>query len=415
MKKILIFLAAILQVHSQLLEINVNVEIQQPEESSEQSPGQLPEPLPAQLTEDGRLNFVALANKYGFQASEESIITEDGYILSLFHIHGNPCKPMLLVHGNTGTGDCWIVRGNNSLAITLARRGYDVWVANQRGSRYSRKHIFLDPDLQPEKFFNFTFYELAVYDMPPVIDFILQETGQEQLTAIGWSVGTTQLYVLGAEKPEYNDKIKLAVSLAPISVLQNLRGLVKWAAAIGPEGLELFKLANVQELISFHQTAPALQAICLQPGGYELCFQILFFSVFGYDPDGLEPEFQNTLYGHFPGGSSRKLFSHLVQVIKRNKFAKYDYGFERNLIVYNSTEPPEFDLRKVTMKSALFMGKEDFLGTVADAELLKGLLPNVVHYQVLPYEKFNHIDFVWGRYAPDNFQPYLMEVLDKHE
>ncbi|KAL0871598.1 hypothetical protein ABMA27_004130 [Loxostege sticticalis] len=395
MKKGLIFLAVILHVtvYSQLLK-------QQPEK----------------LSEDGRLKFPELADKYGFPAQEESITTDDGYILTLYHIPGDTSKPVLLIHGNTPTIDCWIIRGNSSLAITLAHRGYDVWVIAIRGTRYSRKHVSLDPDLQPDQFFDYTFYEEGIYDVAATIDFILQKTGQEQLTAIGHSVGTTLLYVLGAEKPEYNDKIKLAVSLAPICFLQNLRGLTRLGGLLGPGLIDLLTLLNIQEVLSYDQITPVFQAICLnEPLGYELCIKIGLSAVLGADPKGIEPEFQKTLFGHFPGGSTRKLFSHLVQVLTRKKFAKYDYGSIKNLAVYGSFEPPEFDLKKVTMKSALFVGKEDFLSPPADAELLKAALPNVVHYQVLPYEKFNHPDFIWGRYMPDNFYPYLMEVLDKYE
>ncbi|KAL0822184.1 hypothetical protein ABMA28_004315 [Loxostege sticticalis] len=393
MEKGLIFLAVILHVtvHSQLLK-------QQPEK----------------LSEDGRLKFPELADKYGFPAQQENITTEDGYVLTLYHIPGDTSKPVLLIHGNTPTGDCFIIRGNTSMVITLARRGYDVWVINLRGTRYSRKHVSLDPDRQPAKFFDYTFYEQAIYDVAATIDFILQKTGQEQLTAIGHSVGTTLLYVLGAEKPEYNDKIKLAISLAPICFMQNVRGVSRLGGPLGPWLIDLMSLLNIHEFLSYDQFTPLLQAVCLEPFGYELCIKIGTAAVMGSDPDGLEPEFQKTLFGHFPGGTTRKTLAHLVQITRRKKFARYDYGAIKNLRVYNSFQPPEFDLKKVTMKSALFVGKEDFLSTPADAELLKAALPNVVHYQVLPYEKFNHADFVMGRYMTDNFYPYFMEVLDKY-
>ncbi|XP_028159387.1 lipase 1-like [Ostrinia furnacalis] len=372
------------------------------------------EPQPDKLSEDGRLTFPGIAAKYGFPAEQENVITEDGYILSLFHIPGNVSSPVLLIHGNILTADSWIERGNISLAITLARRGFDVWAINLRGSRYSRKHITLDPDTQPSQFFDFSFYEQAIYDIPSTIDFILEKTGQAKLMAIGHSLGTTMLYVLGAELPEYNDKIKIGISLAPISFIQNLRGVATVGVALGPLLVDGLKLLNIYEVENYNQTAPLFQAICLIPGGYTLCIKIGLFSLVGEDTDGFEPEFQKTIYGHFPGGTSLKVFDHLIQVARSKKFARYDYGFLENLKVYKRLNPPEFDLKKVRMKSALFVGEQDFLGTVEDAELLRASLPNVVHYQVLPYKKFNHVDFFWGRYMTENFYPYLLEVIDKY-
>lgn len=55
-----------------------------------------------------------------------------------------------------------------------------------------------------------------------MIDYVLEITGQEKLFYIGHSQGTTSFWVMGAERPEYNDKIKLMVALAPIAYMSNL-------------------------------------------------------------------------------------------------------------------------------------------------------------------------------------------------
>lgn len=50
----------------------------------------------------------------------------------------------------------WVVQGpRKSLGLVLADSGYDVWLGNNRGNRYSRKHITLDPEADKAQFFNY--------------------------------------------------------------------------------------------------------------------------------------------------------------------------------------------------------------------------------------------------------------------
>lgn len=51
--------------------------------------------------------------------------------------------------------------------------------------------------------------------MPACIDFILNKTGYEKIYLFGFSEGTTEFFVLGSDRPEYNDKIRLAINVAP--------------------------------------------------------------------------------------------------------------------------------------------------------------------------------------------------------
>ena len=76
------------------------------------------------------------------------------------------------------------------MAFFFADQGFDVWLNNSRGSRYSRFHKYLDPDSDPE-YWDFSFYELGKYDLPAVIDYITTFTDVPNLTYIGHSQGTT--------------------------------------------------------------------------------------------------------------------------------------------------------------------------------------------------------------------------------
>lgn len=46
--------------------------------------------------------------------------------------------------------------GPNSMAFFFADAGFDVWMNNSRGTRFSRQHKYLDPDVDKE-YWNYSF------------------------------------------------------------------------------------------------------------------------------------------------------------------------------------------------------------------------------------------------------------------
>ena len=100
---------------------------------------------------------------------------------------------MFLQHGILASAENWVINGENSVAFILAKRGYDVWLGNHRGTKYSRNHVTLDPN-KDEEFWQFSFQELGDYDMPACIDYVREQIGVKKLTYIGHSQGTTQMF-----------------------------------------------------------------------------------------------------------------------------------------------------------------------------------------------------------------------------
>ena len=59
-----------------------------------------------------------------------------------------------------------------SPAFRTAKAGYDVWLGNNRGTKYSRGHETLDARKDFSKYFDFSFWELGKYDAPAQIDYV---------------------------------------------------------------------------------------------------------------------------------------------------------------------------------------------------------------------------------------------------
>ena len=67
---------------------------------------------------------------------------------------------------------------SKSLAFELSRAGYDVWLSNNRGSIYGKGHQNLSSESGDPQFWKFSFDEIARYDVPAVIDYVLNQTKQ---------------------------------------------------------------------------------------------------------------------------------------------------------------------------------------------------------------------------------------------
>ena len=69
-----------------------------------------------------------------------------------------PSSPAVnLQHGLTNSADDWIMADpQNSTAYVLANAGFDVWLGNSRGNKYSRKNAHIDRDKDPKNFFDYS-------------------------------------------------------------------------------------------------------------------------------------------------------------------------------------------------------------------------------------------------------------------
>lgn len=104
-------------------------------------------------------------------------------------------------------------------AYLLADNGYDVWLGNSRGNDHCLNHRTLS--VESKEFWDFSFHEIGFFDLPAMIDFVLNRTSSEKLFYVGHSQGTTSVGVLLATRPEYNGKIIQAHLLAPAIIMKN--------------------------------------------------------------------------------------------------------------------------------------------------------------------------------------------------
>lgn len=129
--------------------------------------------------------------------------------------------PVLLQHGLMQCSEAWLVGGRrHALPYLLAEAGFDVWLANTRGNKYSQKHVSLAPD--SDAFWNFSLDQFARYDMPAVIDHVLEHTGARRVGYVGFSQGTALAFAALSLRASLNDKLSCFVALSPAVSVRRL-------------------------------------------------------------------------------------------------------------------------------------------------------------------------------------------------
>ncbi|KAF2890923.1 hypothetical protein ILUMI_15250 [Ignelater luminosus] len=93
-----------------------------------------------------------------------------------------------LQHGILASSADWVLPDpRKGFAYILADFGYNVLMSNVRGTRYSRKHTYLDPERHSLQFWDFSWHEIGVIHIPTMIDYIINKTNENKLFYIGHS------------------------------------------------------------------------------------------------------------------------------------------------------------------------------------------------------------------------------------
>lgn len=167
-----------------------------------------------------------LIEAYGYNYEEHSVTTDDYYVLQMWRVNKGSTsmmkKPVFLQHGLFSDGTTWILNKGDSLAFKLADAGFDVWIGNNRGELYSRKNKYISETDEPEKFYDYSFYELGKYDAPAQVDYVRWKTWWRKITYIGHSQGTSQMFsALSMNHGYLQSKLDLFIACAPIINLKN--------------------------------------------------------------------------------------------------------------------------------------------------------------------------------------------------
>ncbi|CAG9793140.1 unnamed protein product [Diatraea saccharalis] len=365
-------------------------------------------------------NFTQMTTQNGYTSEEHTVVTEDGYILRIFRVQGGrKCDgkrrslPVLLMHGLLLSSDVWLDAGtDNGLAYLIANACFDLWVGNCRGNYYSRRHETLDPDTDA-KFWHFSVDEIGHYDVPAMVDYVLDYTGAEKLNYVGYSQGASTFFIMCSERPEYCNKINKMISLAPASrqfntALNPYRLLLRLFAL----GHQYLRAMGVEEVLSNGAFLQEFLAYaCEAYWTSSICNYGTSVLIDSYHPGSVTNETTKIMFKHFPAGTSLQNMVRYGQSAISPDFQKYDYGKDINIDVYGQETPPKFNLSAVTTPVVILYGKNDALVSVKDVKWLVSKLPNVIDLVEVKDPLWNHLDVAYSQYIGEMLFPKIFEHL----
>jgi len=363
------------------------------------------------------MNASQLITYWGYPVEQYDVTTEDGYILTIFRIpYGKGQQPadnkpiIFIQHGLECDCTNWITNlPSESAGFVFADAGMDVWLGNFRGCTYGLHHQTLST--KNTAFWQFTWDEMAKYDLPAMINFILSKTNQPHLYYMGHSEGTLTAFAQFSQDQVFAQKIKKFFALGPVATVKDMYGPLAWLAPFTDELQMFLDFFGVDDFLPNSIWMDLMATLfCGDEVVAGLCDDVLFL-IAGPDSTQLNTSRVPVYVSHTPAGTSTNNVAHFGQMVNSGLMQMYDWGSKKkNKEHYNQDKPPVYDVTKMQTPVALFYGSNDWLADPTDVEQLIPKLQNLFssNYMV----GFNHLDFIWGMRAADEIYLPIMSMIN---
>ncbi|XP_020555080.1 triacylglycerol lipase 2-like [Sesamum indicum] len=373
----------------------------------------------ATLADDGGV-CSAIVGVQNYPCHEHNVTTGDGYILSLQNIpfgqSGNaatgPRPPVLLHHGVLTDAVTWLLSPpEQSLALLLADNGFDVWLVNARGTKYSLGHTSLSSN--DPAFWDWSWDELVAYDLPATFQYIYDQTSQK-LHYVGHSMGTLIAFA-GFSKGQLVDKLRSAAMLCPIAYIGHMTSPI----ATNVAQTLLNQTSYWLKIAEFNPTDEAVLQLLLQICKQKHINCLDLMTSYTGQNCCLNSSIISSFLKNEPQSTSTKNMIHFAQMAQDGMIKMYDYGdVKENVKHYGTPVPPSYNMTNIPNDVPLFLayGGKDALSVSEDVKLLLDSLHE--HEQdklVVQYtENYAHADFIMGFNATQVVYDPLMAFLRLH-
>ncbi|KAL2801164.1 Alpha/Beta hydrolase protein [Aspergillus keveii] len=367
-------------------------------------------------------DFTEICAIFGYEAEEHIVHTQDGYLLGLHRLpyrkgeEGRPVnqgegsvkkKVVYLHHGLMMCSEVWIclTEEERCLPFQLVERGYDVWLGNNRGNKYSKKSTRCSP--LSNEFWDFSIDQFAFHDIPDSINYILELTCQPSLSYIGFSQGTAQAFATLSIHPQLNRKIDVFVALAPAMAPARISNPVVDSLMKASPNF-IFLLFGRRSILS---STTMWQTILYPPIFMRIIDTSLSF-LFNWKCKNISRSQKLAGYLHLFSFTSTKSVVHWFQIIRNRNFQFYDDEIYAPFSIVASErfyKPVKYPTRNIKTPIVLLYGGSDSL---VDIDVMQKELPRGTTAKIIP--KYEHLDFLWASDVPELVFGHVFEALDRY-
>ena len=226
-------------------------------------------------------------------------------------------ESLILQHGLLDGAFTWLILGQDSLSKKLCEEGYIVYLPYIRDTQFSRSHLDYDSSLNSE-YWEFSFDEIAQYDLPVVINYIKKRDKVKKVTYIGHSQGTLIYFLSYMNNPEFLEKnIKKYVALGTVPNINNApHFLIKLFEKSG-----ILNLIPIKNFLTFPKEIGKIFVPLCTSKARGLCNKILSVCFGGLEDTGrIDYErLGKTIFMYEPGGTSLRNMKHWIQIYKAKR------------------------------------------------------------------------------------------------
>lgn len=275
-----------------------------------------------------------IAQISGYIIREHVVATSDGYLLVIHKLESKSSissrrptmdhdKIVYFHHGLLTNSELFLVGSSKkkNLPYLLVDLGYEVWLGNNRGNKYSRKHLKMS--VSDKKYWNYSLDEFALYDIPDTITYILSfYQPDSKLVYVGFSQGCSQLFASLSLRPDLNERIRLFVGLSPAIVPRDLsHSLLKVIInQTANDNSFLYSLFGQRAIL------PSVSYWCylMGPDLYQKVVDVSLQFLFGWSGKNISTQQKRLGYPHMFSNSSVKSIIHWFQIISSRRFQMFD-------------------------------------------------------------------------------------------
>ena len=252
-------------------------------------------------------------------------------------------------------------------------------------------------------YWDFSMDEMALHDLPSVIDYILKSTGVSSLPIITHSQGSTLLFMLlsSPAHAHYTSKVQIHIAMAPVAYVKLMTSPMMASFCAAGNIKALHELPPSEYFIM----SPTLQSLVLNGACQAslmlpICLGVVE-GLFGHSRH-ISPQDYQRLFLNWPSSTSFKDVLHWAQMWNQD---------QPRLTKFKSNE--EYDLQRIETKTVILSGSVDVLAPPSNIVMIKNNIGGAVDEMSKTVDSYGHMEWIWDSKAKDLAYPTILKSLSK--